>query len=196
MRIVSAVLLSLVVISCNVQNQGEMDLTGAIISGDKVNVEKFLSKGMDPNIASDEGLIPIMVATGSTNIVSDIYSSDTTDRVEEDIDILQLLLSSGANANYENNQGMTPLLNAVYNGRYRSVLLLLEHGADPNNPSEAGLTPLMYASKHCMADVAQALLSGRANIHMKTPSGETALEIAEKVACDELTVKLKDRRAN
>ncbi|MDQ2732293.1 MAG: ankyrin repeat domain-containing protein [Armatimonadota bacterium] len=45
--------------------------------------------------------------------------------------MVRLLLNRGAPVNAEDWEGVTPLLNAVYNGRVSIVALLLEHGADP-----------------------------------------------------------------
>jgi ankyrin repeat protein len=186
MKVTSVALMSLLVCACNAENQGESDLVWAVVSGDEAKVEKILSLGVDPNKISEEGIVPIMVATGATNIVSDVYSSKTSYRAVENTVILRLLLRSGANANFENRHGITPLFTAVYHGRHESVSLLLEFGADPNGLSDVGFTPLMSASEHCMPLVARTLVSGGADTKTKSRSGETALEIATRVACADL----------
>jgi ankyrin repeat protein len=180
MRTIILVLIVLILCGCEIDTG--RDLVGAIIRDDASSVREMLSKGEDPNKPSHEDLIPIMVATGSTNPVSDKYAHNSN-KLKENVEILKMLLKSGANANYRDKSGRTPLLNAVYHGRLHSVSLLLDFGANPDAVSEVGFTPLMYAAEHCMPEIARELVVAGADAKIKSPEGETAVEMARRLEC-------------
>lgn len=53
-----------------------------------------------------------------------------------------ILLEHGANANSQDADGITPLLQAATNGSLVLINMLLEHGADPNFSSKDGVGPI------------------------------------------------------
>ena len=57
-------------------------------------------------------------------------------------DILELLLSKGANPNIENSRSTTPLHKAAQRGELKCLILLLKAGADVNVQDDDGLTPV------------------------------------------------------
>ncbi|XP_065647040.1 myotrophin isoform X2 [Hydra vulgaris] len=69
------------------------------------------------------------------------------------LEIIDYLISIGANINVVDKHGNSPLLNAVYEGHTSCVKLLLDKGADKN---------------------------------IKSPSGETAFQVAETEAIKQL----------
>ncbi|KAF7337804.1 ANK-REP-REGION domain-containing protein [Mycena sanguinolenta] len=79
-------------------------------------------------------------------------------------DIAKFLLSQGAHVNFlaDERGAASPLWHAVDTGNVEMVQLLLTSGADPNLKDRFGIPPLFKASAK---DVAQALVSGGANIH-------------------------------
>lgn len=177
-------MLVIFIVGCN--ERKESSLVDAIICGDIKSVDRLLSEGVNPNEVSEDGLVPILVATGSTSIVSDLYTEKLAGRVNEDIAILRLLLMNGANANFQGKNGRTPLIYAVYHGRVASILLLLKHGANPNAVNEMGFTPLMYAATHCLASVAHALIKRGASPTIKSSVGKSAFDIASESSCGDL----------
>ncbi|KAF6031868.1 hypothetical protein EB796_009770 [Bugula neritina] len=48
------------------------------------------------------------------------------------LEVLEYLISQGADINAEDKYGITPLLSAIYEGHEKCVALLLEKGADKN----------------------------------------------------------------
>lgn len=62
-----------------------------------------------------------------------------------DLEMVKLLLESGANPNAQGPMKMTPLTAAVRAKRLDIVELLLDHGADPTVAGRDGQTPLQIA---------------------------------------------------
>jgi len=60
-------------------------------------------------------------------------------------DIVELLISSGADINSKDNQGQTPLIWAVLEGTFEVVKLLVDKGANVNIKTNSGISPLKYA---------------------------------------------------
>ena len=82
----------------------------------------FLFLGADPIGFSDYSAMSQPYEFGSL-ITGAAYHSDST--------ILRMLLENGANPNYEEGDGTTPLATAVHQNNARGVKLLLEYGANP-----------------------------------------------------------------
>uniref|UniRef100_A0A7N6AKU1 E3 ubiquitin-protein ligase HACE1 n=1 Tax=Anabas testudineus TaxID=64144 RepID=A0A7N6AKU1_ANATE len=114
------------------------------------------------------------------------------------VECLVLLLKRGANPNYQDISGCTPLHLAARNGyehhvspftcwcwfkstcdtfKYlTTVLCLLDSGADINRPNVSGATPLYFACSHGQRDTAQILLSRGAK-YLADKNGITPLEL-------------------
>lgn len=95
----------------------------------------------------------------------------------DDLDMVQLLIRSGANVKAANRFGVTPLALACINGRARIVEELLKAGADPNaSLSELGETPLMMAARTGDTATVKVLLDYGANVNTREKSkDQTAL---------------------
>jgi ankyrin repeat protein len=63
-----------------------------------------------------------------------------------DVETAQALLAGGANPNFKNANGQTPLMFAAAVGHSSVVKILLNSDADPNVQDEMGRTALMYAA--------------------------------------------------
>jgi len=61
-------------------------------------------------------------------------------------DSLDDLLAKGANPNFKDSRGRTPLHHAAFHGYADNVQLLLAAGADPNARDNDGWTPLNAAN--------------------------------------------------
>uniref|UniRef100_A0A3B4E219 E3 ubiquitin-protein ligase HACE1 n=1 Tax=Pygocentrus nattereri TaxID=42514 RepID=A0A3B4E219_PYGNA len=114
------------------------------------------------------------------------------------VECLVLLLKRGANPNYQDISGCTPLHLAARNGQKKcmgrlleynadvnicnnegltaTVLCLLDSGADINRPNVSGATPLYFACSHGQRDTAQILLLRGAK-YLPDKNGITPLDL-------------------
>jgi len=109
---------------------GETGLHIVIERRDAVWLRFLLQKGANPNIATKEGLTPLMQATNLRFV-----------------EAAEILLGKRAEVNRANRSGETPLIRAVQLGDINMVRLLLENGADPDRvDSLSGQSARDYAS--------------------------------------------------
>jgi len=118
----------------------ELYLKCAVEDGDADAVKLCLEQGASVNCKfKDDLYTPLHTAC----------SSGSTDG---SIEVLNLLLKEGANANACNKWSETPLLIAANNGHYAACEALLRHGADPSLCSEAGWSALTFAAHKVRSD--------------------------------------------
>jgi len=89
-------------------------------------------------------------------------------------DIVEFLISSGADVNAKENDGDTPLIEAS-EGYLELVKILVAKGADLNSRDDDGNTPLHEAASQGHTDVAEYLISKGAEINARNEKGETPL---------------------
>mmetsp|Transcript_8602 Transcript_8602/g.10143 ORF Transcript_8602/g.10143 Transcript_8602/m.10143 type:complete len:311 (-) Transcript_8602:509-1441(-) len=94
------------------------------------------------------------------------------------VDDLAFLIEDGANVNYKDRFGMSPLLWAATNGHSSCVECLLENGANLEIQAENGDTPLLFAADQGRFKVVKLLVEAGANMEAKTKFGNTALILA------------------
>jgi ankyrin repeat protein len=97
---------------------GEIILEYAIYHGPLAFIRTLVEQGADPNYQDHAGF-PSLIAALST---------DRPDRYE----IVELLLTFGADIEACGHNDWTPLHYAVVNDDLKAIALLLAHGADPN----------------------------------------------------------------
>ncbi len=85
-----------------------------------------------------------------------------------ELDVLRLLLDSGADVNGQDAQGSSPLSAACFGGHRDAVDLLLEHKADVNLADKSGATALMAATQGGYRDLAECLLKNGAAVDART----------------------------
>jgi uncharacterized protein len=117
--------------------------------------------------------------TVSLNIdASDIYTDTNalSYAVENNNrEMIQLLLSAGANPNAANRRGETPLMRLTSEANVEMIRDLIAAGADLNAHNQSGETPLMRAVAHCSFSVAKELIEEGADINARDEGGNTLL---------------------
>lgn len=101
------------------------------------------------------------------------------------------LLKKGADIDFSDQNGWTPLLYATYGNREDVVRLLLKKGADPNMQDLQGRTPLMFAILFRRKNIMKLLLEHKADILKQDCEGWTALDFSNQVLFKE-TFLLKE----
>ena len=98
-----------------------------------------------------------------------------------DLEWLRFLLSRGARADMQMNDGTTPLIMAAQLGWREGAEQLLARGADPNLGNQAGMTPLMFAVQRLDLGMVRLLLSQRADPNQTdNVSGYSAIDYARQ----------------
>ncbi|KAM7542539.1 hypothetical protein Aperf_G00000003945 [Anoplocephala perfoliata] len=101
----------------------------AVSRGDIKKVEKYLSKGFDPNfvcLRTEES--PLSVAVGRPH----------------PLEMIRTLIAGGAHKDFRIRNGITPLHKAASIGNFEAVKALLDFGQSPNTLDSNGLTPLYH----------------------------------------------------
>ena len=115
------------------------------------------------------------------------------------LDIIKLLIDKGADIHVKNSSGWTPIMEASRNGYFEIVELLVSKGANVNDQGNDGYTSLMLACCNIVRtttkmpmpptiyrynpdsnkyiDVIEYLLCNGANIHYKSQSGLTCIQL-------------------
>lgn len=104
------------------------------------------------------------------------------------VNVIELLLSRGADINLSNAQGRTPLHWAAWSNQTAAINLLSSRNARIDARDIAGNTPLMLAAQHGSMEATKALLDAGANKTLVNVKGETA---ADRAANKELAALLQ-----
>jgi len=152
---------------------------------DSAQVAELLQAGADPNVADEDGRLPLHAAVfaGSAEVVRYILEARADANLAETeregvlplelaacqghVEALKLLVESGAAVDAADKRGATPLCSAAANGRRAAVQALLDAGADPSRPAvverQGKVTPMQAAARGGHLEIAQALKDASAN---------------------------------
>jgi len=117
-------------------------------------------------------------------------------------------LSKGANPNFPNEQGLTPLHLAVWLGGARSIppgrpaprhelaQALLLAGANPNSVDSNGRTPLHLAATDSTSETASTLLNHGADMHFRVGNAPSPLDEATRYGRPHVFAAFEAHRLN
>lgn len=109
--------------------------------------------------------------------------------------IAEILINAGANLEWPDDHGITPLICAVQEKDIKMAQLLIKNGADVNGSDlregYSGQTPLMHAASYGNIDIVDLLLKNGAEINIKNKYGETALDYAIRKKAKEMITFLE-----
>ncbi|KAJ7341797.1 hypothetical protein JRQ81_007055 [Phrynocephalus forsythii] len=94
------------------------------------------------------------------------------------VECLVLLLKKGANPNYQDISGCTPLHLAARNGQKKCMSKLLEYSADVNICNNEGLTAIHWLSVNGRTELLHDLVQHVTNVDVEDAMGQTALHVA------------------
>lgn len=130
----------------------------------------LLQNGAALNIKDKEGNTPLNVflhGPSKSYPESEIYKQS------------KLMLDAGANVDTVNENGTTPLINALSFPLKKCVHLLLEYNPDVNCQDSGGNTPLHIAVNQELSGILQILIDQKADVNMVNPHNHwTALFFA------------------
>jgi len=149
-------------------------LNDAVQAGNIISIKKYLSvPGMDVNRGDgqgggrgtygDESYTPLMAASAGLM------------RNGKNIEIIELLLSFGADIDIQDEGGMTALMYAGSSGFPRIVEALLENDADPDYMDDSGETVLSYSLIYGYKEITKLLLEYGAFPNYEDNGGGTPL---------------------
>ncbi len=164
----------------------------AVEAGNTQVVAEFLSKGLDPDTADQDGNTVLMLAArlGHENMVALLLQakagvSKTGPKgdnalmmasLKGHIGVARILVESGAPVR---KPDWTPLHYAAFEGRVEMIRYLLDKGAEKDAIAPNGHTALMLAARGGHVEAARVLLHEDADPKHKGPQGETAFLIAK-----------------
>ncbi|KAJ8325197.1 hypothetical protein BDV3_007245 [Batrachochytrium dendrobatidis] len=152
----------------------------AVKSGNSLLLSKICSNKNQPAV---QILLTHTDSHGSTALLLSVSGAH--------LEVSQLLLKLGANANDSNAYGWTPLMLASLNGDLPHVKLLLHHGAQIDATSSFGLTSLTCAVRTASLQVTQLLCESGANVNLTGGmTGLTPLMLAANSGCTEIVIFL------
>ena len=170
-------------ISCDadpniVSKNGKTALSSAVVGGFADITRLLLQSGADANHKIGwEELSPLMVACAEKR-----PDSTSGNAIAE---VLKLLIDHGANVNYQNKYGNSPLMFAVISGDQDSVTVLMKASAKLDAKNAQGMTALMFAASRGFPRVIEALLSDFVPQSVKDSKdiyGNTAIRIAAEAS--------------
>ncbi len=115
------------------------------------------------------------------------------DKEAEKAQLVEILISGGADVNVVDRQGQTSLHYAAQRGYRRVAELLIANGAEVNASSNSGETPLYCATFWGYKDVVELLIAKGADVNLRTETGSTALQIAADLGYQGLSNLLRER---
>lgn len=112
-----------------------------------------------------------------------------------ELDALESLLEKGANMNFCDQYGLTPLHVAAIKGYKDVVMMLVEFGAGVECRDAEGHTPLHLAVEGGSIETVDVLICRGANVNAQTTKGATPLCISELMEYEDIAKLLLEKGA-
>ncbi|KAB2031743.1 hypothetical protein ES319_D05G325700v1 [Gossypium barbadense] len=160
--------------SLKLRNEDARSLLHVAVSSAHPEVVKLLSAAADESVVNgidEEGWAPIHSAASIGNL-----------------EIMEILLSKGANVNVKNDGGRIALHYAASKGWLKIAELLISHGAKINSKDKVGCTPLHRAASTGKSALCELLIEEGAEVEATDRAGQTPLMSA--VICQNKEVAL------
>lgn len=160
--------------------EGATALVLAVAAYHPGTVELLLGNNADPNKITRKNETPLLITIKYRNTEQIRISSPIVEAIIDSsgMAIAESLIRSGADIDFQDNYGATPLNYASIYGYVGFVDMLIYYGADVNKKAYDGTTPLMAAIWAGFDDVADLLIRNGANLESKDNDGYTPFLIA------------------
>ncbi len=139
---------------------GQTPLHVAAAKGRLVVVKLLLKHNADIDAKDSNGRTPLYgaIMAGRTQVAqylvergaaieSNMMLMEMVDKGVTDRDVVEFLLANGADIDYQDASGMTPLILAITKSDRLLTKRLISHGADVNRPGGSGKPPLELATE-------------------------------------------------
>lgn len=177
------------------EQSGRTVLIDAILAGDAEKIEKLLEAGASPNKTTKDGKSPLhyaarlgyfdgvnllLEAGAQVNPRDKNLATPLFDAIScpQPLNMIDLLLEAGANADIPDNAGKIPLHAAAESAPVSVIRQLIEATQNPNRPDEKGYQPLHRACEKNTVDAVQAILFERVAVFSSVMDGDTCLHLA------------------
>jgi ankyrin repeat protein len=166
-------------------SEGGTALVFAISEYHVNTVNILLDNNADPNKITLKYESPLLIAIKSRNQKQPIVNSVNSPLMNHYIDsigmaIVESLIRHGADLNFQDRYGATPLNYASIYGLTGFADMLIYYGAETDLKSYDGTTPLMSAIWAGYDDIADLLVQNGANLESRDSEGNTPFLIASQ----------------
>ena len=173
-------LLALLLASCSASAE-DVALHQAVRANNPQEVQRLLNDGADVN-APEPDEISVLHDQATVIIIA---------AGKEYVEVVEILITNGANVNATSIYGTTALGEAASQGNNQIVNLLLDAGAAIDNSQTASKTPLMWAAAFDQPHTVELLLERGANPSLTNEDGLTALDFALEGGHEEVVALLE-----
>jgi uncharacterized protein len=181
-------------------------------AGDTVKALQLIKSGADVDVATVEGVTPLMYATQIGNLPMMqllIHSGADPDKKPSNgytaliasirngqPDLAEFLILHGASVDLADNDNASPLMHAIIVDSFYFPDMLLYYGADFDTQRHDGMDALMLAAFLGRKGIAEELLSLGAKVNQRDNNGLTALHFAALANLPEMVELLIGAGAN
>ncbi len=164
----------------HVDHQGSSALTDSVhnLHSDVENIHTLIQAGADLHHVDRYGKTALQQAFQDYAHIYELNGQEAM--ITRFLAIISALIEAGADVNYKDPTGITPLLCATQANRLNCVQFLITQGANVNDSNHDGQTALIMATMQNNAELIKILLKNNADPSLVDRWNRTALIIAKK----------------